>query len=538
MLIRIVSSLAILVSMFQVGTAQIPVPPVPTNIQASPSSNAPSVFKIPVYVPRDYPTIQQAIDAANSSSLILVEPGTYLENIDFKGKPVKVKSVDGPKWTVIDGNQSSSVIVCNSGEDNKTILTGFTITNGIGLSSGSVRNGAGIFCEKANPIINGNIICSNLIQDGNGAGIYCNDASPTIINNVIIDNYIKNGNGAGLYIENTSISIVDNLVTQNTVEVGDGGGVYCVNATIQIRKCTIEDNSTMNGSGGGLYLENAVSDVSRIVFRGNQSISGGGMSCSGSSPLIVNCMFIENTANIGGGLFVSAGSSPILTNNTLFKNQASATGGGIECGSEHVEITNTIIWDNTAASNAQIGGVNVDAEYSDIQGGWPGTGNIDDDPIFIDPTDGDCHVFYQSPCRDGGTNNVSSFPVEDFEGDPRDRSGASIGADGYFLHAYILDFPVKVGKMTTVYVVGEPGTSGTFYFSGFYYCYFAWPFALYIPVTLHQDAIQMPLAFNSTGFTSYTLAIPNNPILDYNIFFAWAKVGNIQSKYAIGFIKL
>ena len=63
---------------------------------------------------------------------MLVTPGRYKGCIDFKGKRITVKSKDGPKVTIIDGDKKGSVVVFNSGEDNRSMLEGFTIHNGTG----------------------------------------------------------------------------------------------------------------------------------------------------------------------------------------------------------------------------------------------------------------------------------------------------------------------------------------------------------------------------------------------------------------------
>jgi len=61
-----------------------------------------------LYVPDDYTTIQSAIDAAGGGTTILVRPGTYLENLDFKGKAITVRSELGPDVTSIDGGSPAS----------------------------------------------------------------------------------------------------------------------------------------------------------------------------------------------------------------------------------------------------------------------------------------------------------------------------------------------------------------------------------------------------------------------------------------------
>ncbi|MHC4945785.1 MAG: right-handed parallel beta-helix repeat-containing protein, partial [Planctomycetota bacterium] len=100
------------------------------------------------YVPDDFPTIQEALSASavKKGDTILVHPGTYVENIGFSGKAVTLKSLEGPEATVIDGNDSYSVVaICNI-EDPGAVLDGFTITNGNRL-----KGGGGIFCENASP---------------------------------------------------------------------------------------------------------------------------------------------------------------------------------------------------------------------------------------------------------------------------------------------------------------------------------------------------------------------------------------------------
>ncbi|MDI6736614.1 MAG: hypothetical protein QME42_10580 [bacterium] len=81
-------------------------------------------------VPGSYTTIQAAINAATTGDTVLVNNGTYIENINFNGKAITVQSINGTTSTIIDGNASGSVVVFGSGEGINSVLTGFTITNG------------------------------------------------------------------------------------------------------------------------------------------------------------------------------------------------------------------------------------------------------------------------------------------------------------------------------------------------------------------------------------------------------------------------
>src|SRR5262245_2129372 len=83
-----------------------------------------------IRVPADVATIQAAINTSIDGDTVQVSPGTYVENLNFSGKAIRVTSVQGPEVTIIDGNQNGSVVVFSSGEGPQSVLNGFTIRNG------------------------------------------------------------------------------------------------------------------------------------------------------------------------------------------------------------------------------------------------------------------------------------------------------------------------------------------------------------------------------------------------------------------------
>ena len=279
-----------------------------------------------IHVPADYRTIQGAIDVAVDGDLVLVSPGMYVENIDFLGKAITVRSKRGANATIIDGSQAGSVVTFYSGETEEAVIDSFMITNGSGNYIGS---------------------CTY------GGGIYCNDqSSPTI----------------------TNCKILENSATV-------GGGIFCLrysNATIT--NCTIFGNSAED-EGGGIQTQDSNPTITNCTISGNVSYwQGGGIFAieyeppDGLDPVITNCIV---WGNYGNGIYVYRGS--------------------------------------------------VTVAYSDVQGGWPGEGNIAVNPHFVGGVT--YHLRLGSPCVDSGTD---AGIYTDMDGQRRPwGAGFDMGADEF-----------------------------------------------------------------------------------------------------------
>ena len=363
------------------------------------------VFAATIFFPGDYDTIQDAINASKTGDTVSVAAGTYYENILFPGsKTITLISENGAVSTVIDGGNNGSVVRFAKG--NNSTLDGFTITNG-----STSENGGGIrIGSSSSPTIANCIITDN--EAFAGGGISCGDSSEPFITNSIIQN---------------------NSVTGDN-DQSNGGGIHASPAASPtITNCIIKNN-TSDWNGGGLAFNTA------------------------DEPLIVNCIFSNNTAAVNGGAITFKNSAPIITNCTFSNNIASSPGGAIACSNPlpGTAVANSILWgDHPAEITCDANTISV--TYSDIQGEptWPGIGNINTDPKFVDQANGDFHLLNDSPCIDAGDNSALALQqATDIDGDDRKIDNPAVadtgngtppivdmGADEYFLSSSTMPLP-------------------------------------------------------------------------------------------------
>ncbi len=308
-----------------------------------------------------YCSIQDAIDAAVDTEVIVVAPGRYFETIDFLGKSITVRSSDGAMVTTIDAQLAGTVVTCDSGEGPGTALEGFTITGGLPFFF--------------------------------GGGMIIDASSPTV----------------------TSCTFSGNAF----------GGMVTVASSAIVTGCTFTDHTgvaAMANSGGNPTVTNC-------VFTRN---TGGGMLNFDASPNVTGCIFVDNSTPFeGGGMLNQQGSSPLVSNCVFVRNTA-LEGGGMYNDDSSPRVTNCILWQNTPDQILDQGGAASRVSYSDVQGGWSGSGtrNIDADPAFVAP-DTDFQLLPGSPCIDAGNNWGVARDAADLDADgdrneltPRDFAGS------------------------------------------------------------------------------------------------------------------
>jgi hypothetical protein len=364
---------------------------------------------------------------------------------------------------VIHAGQNIAVAegIYTPADSNRTAA--FHLINGVGLYGG-YPSGGGPWASR-NPKIHQTILSGDLFR--NDTVIDFNNPYDLITNpsraensyhvvigsntdaNTILDGFIitaGNANsggwpddyGGGMFNTNANCT-VNNCTFVANCGGRSGGALFNSQSNLHISNCTFFRNTGGDGGGGILFYDSNNPAVVNCRFISNSGFlpgnNGGGLyNMQNSNPLVMNCIFINNSALYGGAVSNIHGSSPVITNCDFVYNFADISCGGInDYNNSNSTITNCILWDNIPGQISDFLNCKATVSYSDIQGGWFGTGNINANPSFVD-ADGTDNIFGTeddnlrllpfSPCIDVGNN--SALPggvVTDLDGFPRFRDG-------------------------------------------------------------------------------------------------------------------
>ena len=438
-----------------------------------------------------YPPLIDGGQRGACLTLINVPSTARIDGITFQNEDTKDPDPYASHTGLVNTNSSPTITNCDfsdnsagyegggmSNTDSSPIVTNCTFTNNDGGYSGG-----GMFNDHSSPIVTGCAFSGNQAYGGGpavgGGGMgNVNNSAP------VVTNCAFSGNGANqggaVYNNNSSPTVTHCAFTNNSASF-NGGGVCNDNSAPVVTNCAFSGNQAHGNMGGGMYNRASSPLVTGCSFTGNTASFGGGMAnLYNSAPVLINCPFSGNSAGTSGGGMDNSESSTATVTNCIFSGNRAAEGGGMDndnggaaymvnCtftgnaatdsggglyngfGSGFPAITNCIFYGDTG--NQEIYGVSrsvTTATYSDIQGGYAGTGNINADPLFVNPTSGNYRLQLTSPCIDKGSATAPNLPATDLVGEVRILGSApDMGAYETWLPAYGLYVDKAIGSDTS-----------------------------------------------------------------------------------------
>ncbi len=286
------------------------------------------------HVPADFTTIQSGLDASAQGDTVLVQPGTYVENIVWPQiNGIKLIAAGNFANTIIRANTNARAIAISSNGliDTETQICGFTIKEG-----SNVSHGAGIYCDGSSPTIVSCKITENstgYTAYSSGAGLYCGSDTHHLILDCVFQNNQAgesgmHGMGGGIYCASSSNPTIVNCSFYGN-SADDGGAVfYGGESNPELQDCNFQGNFAENG--GAIYTVNQFgTEIVGCTFVANHAGDGGAIYCFQFGPAIINCQFSWNHADHGGALCLF-GSTEGITDCTFTNNTAQHLGGGID----------------------------------------------------------------------------------------------------------------------------------------------------------------------------------------------------------------
>jgi len=411
-----------------------------------------------------YQSIQYAIEQPStvSGDTLLCLPGTYEETVDYSGKSLALRSSGGSSVTTIlvpSPSQHERCVLVQNGEGAGTLLEGFTLTGqgyvanpdrGVGLrvvgatlelrdvhvvdvgDPNSTMASVGLYAEAASLVATD---CSFRDVQGAsfkyGSGMGLVDSVADFHDCILADNY--GWIGVGAYIDGGLVTFEGCTFENNRSQNDVGGGIACTSAHVTLRDCDFRANRTLEGYPGGAVHASGGGTlaVEGCRFEQNNADRGGAIFLDGVPATVRGSSFVGNVATMDTGYGIGDGGAlygdPFLALErcTFVGNRAlgdfvgaAGRGGAVYSGSDAVHCTfldnsavleggalysagtvsNSILWGSSP--DAAAGGTTI--TWSDVEGGFAGTGNLNADPLFVDEAGGDVRLQAGSPCIDAG----------------------------------------------------------------------------------------------------------------------------------------
>ncbi len=273
------------------------------------------------HVPSVYPTIQSALNAAFNGDAVIVQPGTYNENLNTLGKDIRI--IGAGAGATVSGSPGSAVLTVGSASTD-SYYSNLTIRNGDGLLGGGISVGA-----NARPTFENCRVWLNSASGG-GAMFVFGNASVTVLSCDIWANHADAEGGGISMLAGSTLTLEDTLLEANSADLS-GGALRAFDATVDISGTThFLNNSSVQDGGAIEALDGASVVMTGARFTGNQAgWSGGAIYASAAGLSSHMSTFTSNTADAPGGAMLLVDASLCFSSFDMFTENAALNGGAI-----------------------------------------------------------------------------------------------------------------------------------------------------------------------------------------------------------------
>lgn len=374
-----------------------------------------------INVPADYSTIQQALNAASQGDTVLVQPGTYYENIFWPNiNGIKLIGLEDNTDVILDGSQNiANVIYFNT----STYLDSTTQINNFIIQGGSnITDGGGLYLINCSAYFN-NLQIRNCSSTRYGGGIFVSTDSSPLFQNLIVSNCLSEWGGGVLCFENSSPSFQNIIVKENTATRYGGGVCGMRGAIITLDSTIIIYNNSQNGGGIGLFDASRILSVSQnfVVDNSVTNTDGGGVYIYNHSDFY-NFSIINNEARYGGAICVNRDTGSEIRLLTIVDNKSTEDYDGIYFNNLGVAAVhqNNFLRNGYAVNNTNISVIQncTDNYWGDASGPYQSNQNPGGD--------GDSTNLYVDVVPWLVTPNISAPPIPPYNLQAEDGNNESI----------------------------------------------------------------------------------------------------------------
>ncbi len=371
--------------------------------------------------------IQEAVDRSSACDSILVADGTYNENVDMSGKNVLLASmfaVDGNEGhiasTIISGGNTGPVLKIHNGENHACHIMGLTLTEGNASGEWPDNSGGALQVFASSPLLS-NLIISNSTAQDCGGGVFFHDGGNAIMENCIVQNNISSC-AAGIGVNAATVRINNSRIQGNEGNWGTAMSIWDY-SSCQLVNCSINGQVVQEETEQPLIYsgENSVVLLSSSEIVQNKA----------DKILELQGSFIIDNLSLAGNQSKSGAVNPAL----MLQGTASSL------------ITNSILRDIDVQASESIL-----MSYSNIEGGFSGTANIDADPLFANPDEGNFRLTASSTCVDAANPGRTSSLITDLGGSERIWDGNGDGTARLDMGAWEFGSPeeIFIGRDTSI----------------------------------------------------------------------------------------